>query len=363
MEFFEADDPAPPRRQRAARRSRGPRPPRGPSGASREIIVRRLIALGIGLLILILLLLAVRGCLNARKERAFDDYLRDLSALVANTNQLSQEFFGVLSDPGDLTGNSLQAQISSYRGAADDLLRRAQGLDQPDQLSEAQSDLVLAYELRAEAMRTLSNQIPNALGRTGRAQAIDGIVEGMRVLLASDVLYRRARDEMIRVLEEEEISGEVPQSVFLTDPTNWLDRLGVGAAMARIAGATGAAGDGVHGTEIASTTMRPGNVDLNPDSATTVQAQSPEVEVSVLNGGDTPERDVVVSYELAGGGVLLQGDATIGRIPPGQSRSTRIAIEGDVPTGEELVLTVVVQPVPGEEISENNSASYPIIFE
>jgi len=314
-------------------------------------------------LILILLLLAVRGCLNARKERAFDDYLRDLSALVSNTNQLSQDFFGLLRDPGDLSGNALQAQIASYRGAADDLLRRARGLDRPDQLAGAQSDLVLAYELRAEAMRSLSRQIPNALGRTGRGEAIDGIVEGMRVLLASDVLYRRARDEMLKVLEEEEIDGDVAQSVFLTDPTNWLDRLAVGAAMAHIAGVTGAAGEGVHGTEIVSTVMRPGNVELSPDSTNNVRAQGPELEVSVLNGGDTQERDVIVSYELAGGGVLLQGDATIGRIPPGESRSATLAIEGDIPKGQELVLTVVVQPVPGEEISENNRASYPVLFE
>lgn len=325
--------------------------------------MRRLIALGVAALILFLLLIAVRGCLNARKERAFDSYLRDLSALVANTNQLSQEFFGVLREPGELTEGSLQAQISSYRGSADDLLRRAQGLDHPDELAGPQGDLVLAYELRAEAMRGIAQQVPNALASNRRAQAINAIVEDMRVLLASDVLYARARREIIRVLEEQGFSGDVAQSVFLTDPANWLDQLAVGAAFARIAGLTGAAGDGVHGTEIVTTIIRPGNNELSPDTATTVENQKPEIDVTVLNGGDTQERGVVVSYELAGGGVLLSGDGTINRIAPGQTQTVTIALKGDIPTGQELMLTVIVQPVPGEEIADNNRASYPLIFE
>src|SRR5690606_37904741 len=130
------------------------------------------------------------------------------------------------------------------------------------------------------------------------------------------------------------------------------DRLAVGAALARLAGAIGAADQGVHGTEIASVVIRPGGTQLTPDAAVTVDAASPELEVSVLNGGDTQERDVLVSYELAGGGVLLSGNTTIPRIGPGSSRSARLSLEGELPTGEELQLTVVVQPVPGEEITE-----------
>jgi hypothetical protein len=50
---------------------------RGRRGADaldqRQIFVRRLIALGAGILVVILLLLAVRGCLDARKERGFEN--------------------------------------------------------------------------------------------------------------------------------------------------------------------------------------------------------------------------------------------------------------------------------------------------
>jgi hypothetical protein len=57
-------------------------------------MTRRLIALGVGALVVVLLLLAVKGCLNARKERGFENYASDLSSIVVNSNQLSAEFFG-----------------------------------------------------------------------------------------------------------------------------------------------------------------------------------------------------------------------------------------------------------------------------
>jgi hypothetical protein len=38
-------------------------------------------------------------------------------------------------------------------------------------------------------------------------------------------------------------------------------------------------------------------------------------------------------------------------------------IEGEIPSGEELTLTVTVFPVPGESIIDNNELTYQVIFE
>ena len=56
-------------------------------------------ALGVGVLILILLVLGIRGCLNARKERGFENYVRDLDAIVTESKQLSETFFNRLERP------------------------------------------------------------------------------------------------------------------------------------------------------------------------------------------------------------------------------------------------------------------------
>ena len=109
--------------------------------------MRRVIALGVGVLILILLLLGVRGCLNARKERG-ENYVSDLDGIVDQSNQLSQEFFGRLEDPPrGLAGLQLEAEITTDRGTAESLLQRVEGLDVPDELSDAQ-DLLQSFELR-----------------------------------------------------------------------------------------------------------------------------------------------------------------------------------------------------------------------
>ena len=68
-----------------------------------DVLKRRAIAFGIGVVVIVLLLLAVRGCLDARKERAYENYLRDLESLVTTSSQLSDEFFQRFRDPGGAT--------------------------------------------------------------------------------------------------------------------------------------------------------------------------------------------------------------------------------------------------------------------
>jgi len=49
------------------------------------------------------LVLGVKGCLNARKQRALSDYSRNVTQIVAETGQTSKSFFGKLADPGSLS--------------------------------------------------------------------------------------------------------------------------------------------------------------------------------------------------------------------------------------------------------------------
>lgn len=324
---------------------------------------RRLIALAIGAVVLVLLLLAIRGCLDARKERSFENYLRDLSSLVTTSNQLSAELFNRLDDPGDVTAAEFNAQLGSSRGTGEDLLRRAEGLDAPGELSEAQEDLILAFELRRDGLNSLVEEIPTALGNEGRLDAFNQIASDMRQFLASDVMYARAKAEIESVLSDEGLPGEVPASVFLTDTDRWLDRLQISVALSQVAGATGTAGTADRGTELSSVAIRPGNVPLTADTLNTLGQVPTEIEVAVLNGGTTNEEDVSVSYELLGSTDTIEGETAIPRIGAGDTEAAALAVEGEIPTGEELTLTVTVFPVPGESIIDNNELTYQLIFE
>ena len=362
VEFSEPDDPLPASRRRPAspRTRRGGAPqPRQPRG---DLLKRRLIGLGAAILLIVLVGFAIRGCLDARKERSYENYLRDLSALVSTSNQLAGEFFDRLRNPGD-NEPQFRDQVASSRGTGEDLFRRAQGLDTPGELSEAQEDLNLAFELRRDGLASISEQIPAALGNKGRLDALQQIVRDMRQFLASDVLYARAKETIERVLAEQELSGEVPASVFLPQTDPWLDEVQLAAVLSQVAANTGAAGDDVRGTELSSAVLKPGGVPLTADTTNTLGQAPTMIEISVLNGGAVNESGIAVAFQLVGGVDTIQGQTTIPRIPAGTTKSAELAIEGEIPTGEELTLTVTALPVPGETIVDNNEAIYQVLVE
>lgn len=361
MEHSRVDPSGPPRRAPASQRARGlpPGPPKQPAG---ELFKRRLIAFAIGAVIVVVLLFGIRACLEQRKERGYENYLRDLSALITTSSQLSQDFFNTLLNPGEASEQEFLDQISSSRGTGEDLLSRADGLSAPSELADAQADLELAFELRRDGLSSIVEQMSTALGEEGRNEAIKQIALDMRQFLASDVLYVRARERMVTVLEEQEIAGEVAESVFLPDTEPWLDNVALTGVLAQVAGATDG-GDATRGTEISATVLKPGNVPLVPDSPNLLGQVPNEIEISVLNGGTADEVDVVVAFELIGGIATVADETTIARIGPGNSESAQIPITGEIPTGVELTLVVTVLPVPGETIIDNNESTYRVTFE
>jgi hypothetical protein len=155
----------------------------------------------------------------------------------------------------------------------------------------------------------------------------------------------------------------VPASVFLGETNPWLDEVQLTAVISQVSANTGAAGDDLRGTELSSATLRPGNVPLVAETTNTLGQAPTEIEIAVLNGGAVNERGVAVSFELVGGLDSIQGQTTISRIPAGATESAVLAIEGEIPTQEELTLTVTALPVPGETIVDNNEAIYQVLVE
>ena len=157
MAFLDEEELAPP--------TGGGRPPsrRGPD-RQRQLLLRRALGIGIVVVILILVVLGIKGCLDARKTRSFEDYVSNLNAITAQTSQLSGDFFGKLNDPGTDSAVEFRSEIAADRGTAENLSTRVDALSTPGELSDAQSQLELAYQLRAQALTGISNQMSNALG-------------------------------------------------------------------------------------------------------------------------------------------------------------------------------------------------------
>jgi hypothetical protein len=341
-----------------ARRSmRRSRPPRRPE--RQQILIRRGLALGGGLIVLILVVLGVKGCLDARADRALTDYSRNVTQIVDETDQTSKAFFGKLADPGNLSVTEFVAEVNADRSAMDNYATRVDSLSAPGDMSHAQGALETVYELRTSAMTEIANQMSTALGSAGVEKADAVIARQMQELLASDVLYAAVvRPEINGVLANNGIEGSnVPRSVFLPDGTKWLDESTVSSALGSVNGATAASTPGVHGLGLAGTSIS--GTALTAGSTTTVSAGStPEVQVQVQNQGDSTENGIAVSVTVDGGHTL-QG--TISSIAVGSTQTVTIPLT-PAPKGQ-VTLDVDVQPVPGEQISSNNKASYTVDFQ
>jgi CARDB protein len=339
-----------PTRERRGRSARSPR---------QQIMIRRGIALGGGLLILILLVLGVRGCLNARKERALKDYARDVAAIVDETTQVSESFFGRLDDPGPLSVTEFVAQVNTDRSSMESLLQRVEALDTPGDMSQAQNALELTYRLRADALAAVSERISTALAAEGRDEALTQIAEQMRVLFSADTVYKVvAKPAIDDVLAKEGVDDTaIPDSQFVPDGIKWLDEDNLGAALGQVSGATAAATPGIHGLGLIETSI--GGTVLQEGVPATVSAEgTPELDVQVQNQGESEETGVSVSVTIDGGTEI---DGEIASIGPGETESVTIPLT-PAPAGD-ATIDVDVQAVPGEQVEDNNRASYTVSFQ
>lgn len=320
-------------------------------------MTRRAIALGGGLLVLILLVLGVKGCLDARKERALTDYARDVTQIVDETAQTRNAFFGRLNDPGGLSVTEFVNEVNADRSAMENYASRVRSLGTPGDMAGAQDALELTYDLRAAAMSTIANRMSTALGNAGAERAMAVITRQMQILLASDVIYAEVvRPEADAVLADNGIEGsDLPDKPFLPD-TRWLDEGEVPSALGQVSGNSSTATPGVHGLGLSGAAI--GGVALEAGVPVTVPAGNPVVEVQVQNQGDSTENGVDVSVTVNGGPPQKQ---TIDTIAAGETQTASVRLT-PAPKGQ-TELEVEVQPVPGEQVSENNSETYTVDFQ
>jgi hypothetical protein len=347
-------DPAPPG---PARRGRPP--------GQRDIFVRRLIALGAGILVLIVILLGIRACLDSRKERGFENYVSDVNSAARSSNELSLRFFERLQTPPERSSpTTLEAQITNDRVGAEANLQQVQGIDTPDELADPHADLVKAFELRRDAMSDISEQVPTALGEEGRNDAIEAIAADMRMLLASDVLYDQARGETDSVLAEQEIDEKIQESVFLPEPVeSWLNQDQLTLTLNAFAASAGNCDPNtIHGVEMVSVAIN--GTDLVDGGDNTIEPdQSLVVDAAVLNGGTSDEVDLPVNVEISGTGGVIEATGSIPTIAAGTQREATIQIPEEPARDTPLTVEVSAPPVLCETLLDNNSLTYTVTFQ
>jgi hypothetical protein len=315
--------------------------------------------------VFILLVLGFRGCLDARKERAMEDYVRDSNELVDLSKAESRQLFDVLgagSDPDQAVNQENQANALRVDSAT--ISDRARDLDVPDELSEANDYFQEALDLRRDALAAVARALPGALAEEERRESTGAIANAMQVFLASDVLMRVRYSQILeQQLEAEDIGENPPGDDALTFMENidWVDPDFVADEIAGLRGADGTATPGLHGNGLGTVSLA--GTALTPGSSTTVQlTEDAAFEIQVVNQGDSTETDVRVTVQVGSGGDAFEAEETIDEIATGEQKPVTIPLSEQPPTGQNVPITVRVEPVQGEEVTDNNEGEFTVIF-
>jgi hypothetical protein len=370
--FDEGDQPTraasrpsrPPRR-----RGGGPHEPRPSRGGPdrRTLLVRQGVAVGVGVLLLILIVLGVKGCTDSRRENALKDYNRDVTAVVADSDRdVGRAFFQVLSS-GSQQPSDLQVQVNELRLAADEDVKRARALDAPDDMQAADRNLQLVLGLRADGLRKIADALPTALGRGQPAeQAVERIAGQMQGFLASDVVYDLRVAPLIKqVLDGNGIQGQrIADSQFMND-ISWLSpdtvagRLGADATgSGRREVAPGTHGHGLSSVSVGETTLQPSPA----VNRVAVGGGGATFTVGFENQGENDERNVRVTVTVRGGNSPITARKTVAQTKAGSPAEVEIPLGSAPPIGQAVTAEVVVAAVRGEEKTDNNRQRYTVIF-
>jgi hypothetical protein len=328
-------------------------------------MVRRRVAAGIGVVLLIAIVLIVNGCLKSEKQQALKNYNRSVSDIARNSDeQVSRPLFSTLGDAAGKSALSVEEQVDQLRINAQNLANRARGLSAPGEMTAAQRYLLLVLDLRAEGLTKLAALLPAALGKQGK-QASAQIAGDMENFLASDVIYSQRVAPLIQ-----QTLGSAGVHTVTTASTRFLPNIGwlePSMAEARLSGQTaggaqsGQAVTGNHGSALKGVSVGGNTLEAEPALNHISGGGNPTFTAQVENSGEVPQTNVKVDVTVTAAAKQLRASNVIEKTEPGKTASVNVPVNG-VPLGVASKIEVYVEGVPGENDLENNKDTYLAIF-
>ncbi|HWX75256.1 MAG TPA: hypothetical protein VNZ05_08115 [Solirubrobacteraceae bacterium] len=345
-----------------------PRPRRPASGTlpldQHTVMVRRRVAAGIGVVLLILIILLINGCLNGEKEQAEKNYNRDVGQIVHESDEsVTAPLFAALSGAGSKSALNVEVQVDQLRIQAQSLASRAKSLSVPSEMANAQRYLLETMNFRAEALTKIAALTPTALGGQGK-QAITQIAGDMEIFLASDVLYsQRVAPAIQQALSAAGARGIATASSHSLPNIGWLE---ASTVETRIAGHSAtsptAPVTGNHGSALKEVSVGTNKLEPEPALNHITGGGNPTFTVAAENSGEVEEHNVKVDVTVTAGGKQYKASHVIEKTEPGKTVNVDIPVIG-VPLGVAAKIEVFIEGVPGENDLENNKSTYLSIFE
>ena len=353
----------------AAAASERPQPRRPAQGAlaldQHTVMVRRRVAVGVGVVLLILIILLINGCLNSEKQQALKNYNRDAGQIAHESDEsVTGPLFSALSGAGAKSALNVEVQIDQLRIQAQTLATRAKNLSVPGEMAAAQRDLLLAIDLRAEALTKIAALTPTALGGQGK-QAMTQIAGDMEIFLASDVIYSQRVAPLIQqALSAAGAHGLSTASSHSLPNLGWLEPTTV---QSRVSGQPSSPTStptvsGNHGSALTGVTVAANKLEPEPTLNHITGGSNPTFTAMVENSGESNETNVKVDVTVTAGGKQFKASHVIEKTEPGKTVNVDIPVIG-VPLGVAAKIEVFVEGVPGENDLENNKGVFLAIFE
>jgi hypothetical protein len=326
-------------------------------------------------LLIVLFGLFVKGCSDSRAKQALKDYNTKVTALAAESQSTGKEFFALFNG-AQPSAQTLQTRISSLRAQAEKTLDQGRQLSVPDGMVPAQQSLLIALELRQDALDQTAKTIRTALGDSGEQAdaAISSIAGQMSALNASDVLYNTRVSNLIRDTLNNKgvvVENNIAKSTFVPD-VSWLSpqyiaqKLDQQLTSGKGAGNSGAqqqtTGPGLHGTGLNATSA--GQQTLQPSVSNQITYQpGMSFFVSFTNQGDNDEFKVKVTLRIESeSSSPITIATTVPSIAKGAKATAELKLNRTPPLNTSAQIRVTVAPVPGEKKTDNNKSTYPALF-
>jgi CARDB len=342
-----------PRRRRRLP-TRPPTPPGGPQLYRLGVLIAGAIVLAV------ILILVVNSCRENQKVSAYENYVESVSTIAGQSEELGNQLNTQLTTPG-ISLEALRGDVEGLRQQQEQILRRAQELEPPGPLVEQQEALVETMQFRVNGLDGLATALQQVAQTSNADESGQLLASQAQRLAASDVVYADAfQSPTETVLEEQGVSNvPVPASRFVqnpefSSPTQWKQ------TVARLTQSPESGG--LHGNGIQAVRVQPSGQTLSPSEDNTIQVTADlEIEVLVQNSGDSQETRVEVRLVIQQD-PQIQKQQVIDVINPGETKTVTFRNFGELSFATSTTLQVTVEPVQGEQNTNNNTAQYPVIF-
>jgi len=326
-------------------------------------MVRRLIAAGVAIVLIIVVVLLISGCLKSEKQQSLKTYNHEVSVLAQESEkQVAHPLFVALTNAAGKSALDVEQQIDELLTQARSLDNRAHGLSVPGEMAAAQQDLLLTSDFRVEAMAKLTTLVPATLG--GKAKQTSPEIAGaMEIFLASDVSY----SQRVVPLIKEALAGAGIAGLS-TAPSRFLPNIGwlePNTVASRLAGESSSQStqtlSGHHGSALVGVSIGATKLEPEPAINHVSGGGNPTLTATVEDAGEFPEPNVKVDVTVTAGGKQYKASGVIPKTEQEKRANVEIPITG-VPLGQAAKIEVQVEPVPGETNHEGTKATYLAIF-